>query len=506
MDGAQTFIRNGLAQTDLDMNHFRLLNLDTSNLPPSGIPPTVTVPAHNWLDGWDSGDLAWHYSQPDFRDLSGRLTQNQMRNITETGAIRGNFSFWQANPIERIYLPSLDGITIPADNVNLNNKRITNLADPVNGQDAVNLRFMDNLLQGLNAKQAVRCASTFFRTRSGLKPDVDGVVLAEGDRVLLKDLERIFNGIWIASNGAWTRAPDADHGTDDTGVLPSNDINRAYTVVLEGEINGGTSWLESKAVSHVDGLGASDIEFVIFNTGSNANIAGDGLDRVGNTLNVGAGTGIQVNADSVQIDPDYPGQPSIETVGTITTGVWNGTLLDSEFGGTGVNNQGQTLTLLEASLSVQKVGLVVPDSNVILQVQGGSSIVNLPVSGTLSTLAGTETFTNKRLTKRVATTPSSATPAINTDDLDAFYITALAGDITSMTSGLTGTPTRGQELEIWITNAAIVDKNITWGSAWAASTDLALPTVAHTGKTVAMKFSYNPDLTKWVLTDKLENI
>src|SRR5678815_3406974 len=150
MTGGQTFIRNGLAQNDLDMNHFRLLNLDTSNLPPSGQPPTVTPPAHNWLDGWDSTALEWHYSQPDFRDLSGRLTTAQMRNISEVGVIRGTTGFWQANPIDALYLPDLDEITPPSDNLSLNNKRVVNLADPVNPQDAVNKRFMDFLLQGLN--------------------------------------------------------------------------------------------------------------------------------------------------------------------------------------------------------------------------------------------------------------------------------------------------------------------------------------------------------------------
>jgi hypothetical protein len=45
---------------------------------------------------------------------------------------------------------------------------------------------------------------------------------------------------------------------------------------------------------------------------------------------------------------------------------------------------------------------------------------------------------------------SSATPTINTDNVDMFTITALAVAITSMTTSLSGTPTTGQKLIIRI--------------------------------------------------------
>lgn len=58
----------------------------------------------------------------------------------------------------------------------------------------------------------------------------------------------------------------------------------------------------------------------------------------------------------------------------------------------------------------------------------------------LLTTSSTETVTNKRVTKRVETVASSATPASNTDSYDVTKITGLAVAITSLTSGLTGTP------------------------------------------------------------------
>lgn len=47
----------------------------------------------------------------------------------------------------------------------------------------------------------------------------------------------------------------------------------------------------------------------------------------------------------IDISASYVGQNSITTLGTITTGVWNGTLITGQYGGTGVNNSGLTINL-----------------------------------------------------------------------------------------------------------------------------------------------------------------
>jgi lysophospholipase L1-like esterase len=61
-------------------------------------------------------------------------------------------------------------------------------------------------------------------------------------------------------------------------------------------------------------------------------IAGAGLlFSTGTTLDVGSGTGITVNANDVQISAGYAGQPSIVTVGTITSGTWQGTTIAAGF-------------------------------------------------------------------------------------------------------------------------------------------------------------------------------
>ena len=89
---------------------------------------------------------------------------------------------------------------------------------------------------------------------------------------------------------------------------------------------------------------------------------------------------------------------NITTLGTIVTGVWNGTLIDSTYGGTGVNNGSSTITL---GGNFTTSGAFTTTLTV-----GANTNVTLPSTGTLATLAGTETFTNKTFTSPVTNSPT----------------------------------------------------------------------------------------------------
>src|SRR5690606_11168492 len=71
-------------------------------------------------------------------------------------------------------------------------------------------------------------------------------------------------------------------------------------------------------------------------------------------------------------------------------------------------------------------------------------------SGDFVGTTDTQTLTNKRVTPRITTISSSATPTINTDNCDCVTITALATNITSMTTNLSGTPVNFQMLKFRI--------------------------------------------------------
>ncbi len=103
--------------------------------------------------------------------------------------------------------------------------------------------------------------------------------------------------------------------------------------------------------------------------------------------------------------------------------------------------------------------------------------------------SSTETFTNKRITKRVTSITSNATPTINTDNCDCVDITALAVAITSMTTNLSGTPTAFQSLVIRFKDDGTA-RAIAWGASYSAN-GVALPTTTVISKLLTVGFIWN---------------
>ena len=107
-------------------------------------------------------------------------------------------------------------------------------------------------LKAINAE--VRAATTANITISGLQT-VDGVALAAGDRVLVKNQTTASqNGIYTAAEGTWTRAADADQ----SGKLASG----LSVFVKEGTSNGKKQWRLSTTGSIVLGTTALTFELV----------------------------------------------------------------------------------------------------------------------------------------------------------------------------------------------------------------------------------------------------
>jgi hypothetical protein len=106
----------------------------------------------------------------------------------------------------------------------------------------------------------------------------------------------------------------------------------------------------------------------------------------------------------------------------------------------------------------------------------------------------TATLTNKRITPRTGSTTSSATPTINTDNVDMYLLTAQAVDITSFTTNLSGTPTEGQKL--WIVIVGTSARAITWGASFESST-VTLPTTTVSTNRLDVGFVWNSVTSKW---------
>ena len=215
------------------------------------------------------------------------------------------------------------------------------VATPSADGHAATKAYVDSARSGLDVKQSVRAATTGPITiATGLEngDTVDGVTLATGNRVLVKDQSTASeNGIYtVNATGAPTRATDFD---DNAEVTPG-----AFTFVEEGTANADSGWVLT--TNGTINVGVTGLAFAQF-SGAGQITAGAGLTKSGNTLDVvGTADRITINADSVDIASTYAGQSTITTLGTITTGVWNGTDVAVTAGGTGASDAASARTNL----------------------------------------------------------------------------------------------------------------------------------------------------------------
>lgn len=147
------------------------------------------------------------------------------------------------------------------------------------------------------------------------------------------------------------------------------------------------------------------------------------------------------------------------------------------------------------SIAIPDPSLVQYDAEATALLSGHAALTATHgATGAVAGTTNTQTLTNKRITKRTGTTTSSATPTINTDDVEYYELTAQAVDIASFTTNLTGTPTKAQTLWIAITGTAA--RVITWGASFEAST-VALPTTTVLVNRLDVGFIWNDVSSKW---------
>jgi len=229
------------------------------------------------------GSTNKYFTDERAQDAIGTVVGNGLDYDDETGAISVDPSEFKLNEVGA-----------PNASVSLNSQKITGLATPTDATDAANKGYVDNAVVGIDWKASVRAATT---TNVTLASDLengdtlDGVTLATGDRVLVKNQSTgSQNGIYVVkASGAPDRSTDADTGAE----LTSN-----FAVFVEE----GTANADQGYVLTNDGaitVGTTALTFTQF-TGLGQVTAGDGLTKTGNTLNVGAGTGIQVNSDTIE--------------------------------------------------------------------------------------------------------------------------------------------------------------------------------------------------------------
>ena len=221
----------------------------------------------------------------------------------------------------------LDQMAAPTSAVSANSQKITSLATCTASTDAANKSYVDSVAQGLDVKDSCTVIATSNLTLANTQT-VDGVSLAAGNRVLVAGQSTASqNGIYlVVDGGSWTRATDFATGEDAAG---------AFMFIEKGTTNADTGWVCSSDKGSAV-IGTNNLAFTQF-SGSATFLAGDGLDKSGNTfsLDLKANSGVVISSSELALD--------------LSASSISGTLAISD-GGTGATSASNARTALGVAI------------------------------------------------------------------------------------------------------------------------------------------------------------
>ena len=231
---------------------------------------------------------------------------------------------------------TLNQMAAPTGAVSLNSQKITGLADPTADADAANKGYVDGVAQGLDVKDSVVATTTANGTLSSAFANgqsIDGVTLQTGDRILIKNQSTASqNGIYnVQASGAPSRTTDMGTGSNAAG---------AFVFVEQGTVNAENGFTcTSDTGSAV--VGTNNLTFAQF-SGAGQIIAGDGLDKSGNTLSVDlkANGGLVIESTEIAVKLDASSITGTLAIGDGGTGATTATAALTALG---LSNYAKTL-------------------------------------------------------------------------------------------------------------------------------------------------------------------
>jgi hypothetical protein len=252
-----------------------------------------------------------------------------------------------------IFAARLDQLQPPNVDVAWGNHRITGLLDPTNSQDAATKNYVDITVQGMTPKPtaalataAALAANAYSNGTAGVGATltasangaliVDGIAVPANAIVLVKnEAAGANNGLYVCTNPGsgsaayvLTRHVDMDQSGEFSGAF--------IPVGAGGTVNANTLWLANPSVPVT--VGSTVIPFTQLNAATSYT-PGNGINISANVISaVGVANRINVSGTGIDIATNYVGQSSITTLGTITTGTWNGSPVSAIYGGTGASS------------------------------------------------------------------------------------------------------------------------------------------------------------------------
>jgi len=184
--------------------------------------------------------------------------------------------------------------------------KIINVGDGVADTDAVNVRQLQNAVNGLDWKDSCRAATTANIDLSAAPATIDGVTMAAGDRVLVKEqTDATQNGLYLynGSGAAMTRTTDADEDSEVTSMLTvgveegTEHANQVFVVTSSDDIT----------------IGTTEIHFGLLPV--NSFVGGDGIIITGNTIAVDllVNGGLKIDGGKLAVEPaDFAGSGLVD--------------------------------------------------------------------------------------------------------------------------------------------------------------------------------------------------
>jgi hypothetical protein len=324
--------------------------------------------------------------------------------------------------------PQFAGATLTAA-LAMSSNKITGLGTPTASTDAATKQYVDEVAQGIIAKPSVRAATT-----TNLSANYNNGTLGVG-ATLTADTNRVFTTLDGVTNWAVTSPPmgvlvknqtnSAHNGRYNLTTLGSastpwvltkcglcdeaDEIPGAYVFVSEGT-QAGTGWVQTVLDPETYVVGTDAVIVTQF-SGAGTYTAGTGLTLTGSAFSVNAA------------------QTQITSVGTLTGGTWNASVIAGQYGGTGVANTGKTITI--------GGNFTTSGAHTTTLTTSGNTNVTLPTTGTLATLSGTETFTNKTISGTSNTLSNIGNASLTNSSLTIGSTSISLGATATTLAGLT---------------------------------------------------------------------